>query len=185
MATNVNFAAIARPYSQAVFELASAAGQLGAWSDVLHAAAQVVGDPRVAALIDAPGADSNKLVDLIVGIAAKAADGIDSGKVSNLVKLLAENRRLYALPEIARAYDVRKTEVENRVAVTLTAASAVDQAQQANIVAALKKRFGRDVTLRVELDENLIGGARLQADDLVIDGSVRTGLDKLATVLAN
>jgi F-type H+-transporting ATPase subunit delta len=89
------------------------------------------------------------------------------------------------LPEIARAYDVRKTEVENRVAVTLTAASAVDQAQQANIIAALKKRFGRDVTLRVELDENLIGGARLQADDLVIDGSVRTGLDKLATVLAN
>lgn len=185
MATNVNFAAIARPYSQAVFELASAAGQLGAWSDVLHAAAHVVNDPRVAALIDAPGADSNKLVDLIVGIAAKAADGVDSGKVSNLVKLLAENRRLYALPEIARAYDVRKTEVENRVAVTLTAASAVDPAQQASIIAALKKRFGRDVTLRVELDENLIGGARLQADDLVIDGSVRTGLEKLANVLAN
>jgi len=185
MATNVNFAAVARPYSQAVFELASAAGQLGTWSDVLHAAAQVVSDPRVAALIDAPAADSNKVVDLIVSIAAKAADGVDAGKVSNFVKLLAENRRLYALPEIARAYDMRKTEVENRVAVTLIAASAVDEAQQANLVAALKKRFGRDVTLQVELDENLIGGARLQADDLVIDGSVRTGLDKLAALLAN
>ena len=185
MATNVNFAAVARPYSQAVFELANADGQLAAWSDVLHAAGQVVADPRVAALIDEPGADTQKLVDLIAGIATKTANGIDPGKVINLVKLLAENRRLYALPDIARAYDARKTEVENRIAVTLTAASPVDEAQQANIVAALKKRFGRDVTLSVEIDDKLIGGARLQADDLIIDGSVRTGLEKLATVLAN
>ena len=48
----------------------------------------------------------------------------------------------------------------------------------------MKKRFGRDVSLKVDLDENLIGGAMLRADDLVIDGSVRTGLEKLATVLA-
>jgi F-type H+-transporting ATPase subunit delta len=185
MATNVNFAAVARPYSQAVFELAQAAGQLAPWSDVLHAAAQVVADPRVVALIEAPRADSHKLVELIAGIAARAGAGVDAGKISNLIRLLAENRRLYALPEIARAYDARKTEVENRVAVTLTAASAVDDAQQARIVAALKKRFGREVTLQVEIDENLIGGARLQADDLVIDGSVRTGLEKLASVLAN
>ncbi len=185
MATNVNFAAVARPYAQAVFELASAAGQLSVWSDVLHAAAQIVGDPRVAALIDAPGADNRKLIDLVVGIATKAGDGIETAKVSNLLKLLAENRRLYALPDIARAYDAPKIEVENRVAVTLTPASAIDEVQQAKIVTALKKRFGREVTLRVEIDEQLIGGARLQADDLVIDGSVRTGLDKLATVLAN
>jgi F-type H+-transporting ATPase subunit delta len=60
----------------------------------------------------------------------------------------------------------------------------VDAAQQSKIVAALKKRFDRDVSLTVELDETLIGGARLQADDLVIDGSVSTGLEKLATTLA-
>jgi F-type H+-transporting ATPase subunit delta len=68
--------------------------------------------------------------------------------------------------------------------VTLTAASPVDEGQQAKIIEALKKRFGRDVSLTFELDENLIGGARLQADDLVIDGSVSAGLVKLATTLA-
>ena len=52
------------------------------------------------------------------------------------------------------------------------------------VVAALKQRFGRDVSLTFQLDESLIGGARLQADDLVIDGSVSTGLEKLATTLA-
>ena len=75
--------------------------------------------------------------------------------------------------------------MENRVEVTLTAARPVDDAQQAKIIAALKQRFNRDVSLTVELDESLIGGARLQADDLVIDGSVSTGLEKLATSLAN
>jgi F-type H+-transporting ATPase subunit delta len=92
---------------------------------------------------------------------------------------------LHALPDIASSYDALKAEVENRVEVTLTAASPVDDAQQAKIVEALKKRFGRDVSLSVELDESLIGGARLQADDLVIDGTVSTGLEKLATTLAN
>ena len=178
-------AAIARPYAQAIFELANDAGQLAAWSDALHAAGAVVSDPQVTGLIGAPATDSNQLIQLIADIAGKSAAGIDGAKLTNLLKLLDENRRLHALPDIAGSYDSLKAEVENRVEVTLTAASPVDAAQQATIVAALKKRFGRDVSLSVELDESLIGGARLQANDLVIDGSVSTGLNKLATALAN
>ena len=178
-------AAVARPYAQAVFELANEAGQLAQWSDALHAASAVVQDDQVAALIGAPGTDSAKLVQLIADIATQAAEGADSSKVSNFVRLLDENGRLDALPDIASAYDSLKAEVENRVEVTLVAASPVDDSQQAKIVEALKKRFGRDVSLTFELDETLIGGARLQADDLVIDGSVSAGLEKLATTLAN
>jgi len=178
-------AAIARPYAQAIFELANDSGQLVAWSEVLHAAGMVVSDAGVAKLIGAPGTDRNKLNELIADIASRAAAGADTAKVINLVKLLAENGRLPVLPDIASAYDSLKAEVENRVEVTLTAASPVDDAQQAKIVDALKKRLGCDVSLIFELDENLIGGARLQAEDLVIDGSVSSGLEKLATTLAN
>jgi F-type H+-transporting ATPase subunit delta len=177
--------AIARPYAQAVFELANEAGQLDSWSDALHAAGAVVSDPQVIGLIGAPGTDSGKLIALICDVTAKAAAGIDAAKLNNLVRLLNENSRLPALPDIASAYDSLKAQAENRVEVTLTAASPVDDAQQATIIEALKKRFGRDVSLSFELDENLIGGARLQANDLVIDGSVSTGLEKLATTLAN
>ncbi len=178
-------AAIARPYAQAAFEVANEANQLTAWSDALHAAGIVVNDPQVAGVIDAPGTDGNQIIELIAGIAGQAAAGADTGKLTNLIKLLAENGRLQALPDIASSYDSLKAEVENRVEVVLTAAKPVDEAQQSKIVDALKQRFGRDVSLTFELDENLIGGARLQADDLVIDGSVTTGLDKLATQLAN
>jgi F-type H+-transporting ATPase subunit delta len=177
--------AIARPYAHAIFELANDVGQLADWSDALHAAGEVVSDSRVAALIGAPATDKPQLISLIADIAGKVASGADSGKLSNLIKLLVENGRLTALPEIARAFDALKADVENLVEVTLVAASPVDDAQQAKIVAALKKRFGREVRLKFELDEGLIGGARLQADDLVIDGSVSSGLEKLATALAN
>ncbi|MDH3978737.1 MAG: F0F1 ATP synthase subunit delta, partial [Gammaproteobacteria bacterium] len=164
---------------------ANAAGQLAIWSDALHAAGAVVTDPQVKGLIGAPSTDSAKLVSLITDIAAKEAAGVNNGELNNLIKLLDENGRLRVLPEIASAYDSLKAEVENRVEVTLTAAEPVDEAQQAKIVEALKKRFGRDVSLKFELNEGLIGGARLQADDLVIDGSVSAGLEKLATTLAN
>lgn len=182
MAENI---AIARPYAQAAFELARDAGQLDAWSDALAAAATVVTDPQVKALIGSPSAEASKLVALIADIAGKASAGVPADKLSNLLSLLSENRRLAALPEISSAFDALKAETENRVEVTLTAASPVDEAQQARIIEALKKRFGRDVSLSFELDETLIGGARLQADDLVIDGSVRAGLNKLASALAN
>lgn len=181
MADNI---AIARPYAQAAFETAKEAGQLDVWSDAIAAAAAVVADRQVAGLIDAPGTEAAQLIDLISGIATQAAAGVPAEKVQNLVKLLAENGRLTALPEISTAFDALKAETENRVEVTLTAASPVDDATQARIVDALKKRFDRDVSLTFEIDETLIGGARLQADDLVIDGSVRAGLDKLATTLA-
>jgi F-type H+-transporting ATPase subunit delta len=181
MAENI---AIARPYARAAFELARDAGQLDAWSEAIAAAAAVVTDDQIEAVIGAPSTDSAQLVALISDIAGQVAGGVPADQLGNMIRLLAENGRLMALPEISVAFDGLKAETENRVEVTLTAASPVDEATQARIVEALKQRFGREVSLSFELDETLIGGARLQADGLVIDGSVRTGLDKLATALA-
>jgi F-type H+-transporting ATPase subunit delta len=182
MAENI---AIARPYAHAIFELASEAGQLAEWSAALHAAGLVVSDAQVSKLIGAPKTETKQLITLIGDVVAQVAGNVDRSKADNLLSLLAENGRLRVLPEIAKSFDALKAKLENRVEVTLTAASPVDDAQQAKIIAALKQRFGRDVSLTFQLDESLIGGARLQADDLVIDGSVSSGLDKLATTLAN
>jgi len=178
-------AAIARPYAQAAFELAQEAGQLEPWSEALQAAAIVAADARVAALIATPGTDPARLVELFTDVVRHTVAAAPLEKVTNLLLLLEENDRLAALPAISEAFDALKAETENRVEVTLTAASAVDDSQQARIVEALKARFGRDVSLSVEVDPSLIGGARVQAEDLIIDGSVKTGLDKLATTLTN
>ncbi len=177
---------IARPYAEAVFQLARESGQLGGWSDALHAAAAAIGDAGVARLIDSPKIDTAQVAAVVAGVAHEAAGGaLDASQVRNLLRLLAENGRLMVLAEIAALFDKLKSDVENSVDVVLTAASPVDGAQRARITEALKKRLGRDINLHFKLDKNLIGGARLQADDLVIDGSIRTGLNKMASILTN
>jgi F-type H+-transporting ATPase subunit delta len=178
---------IARPYAQAAFELARDGGQLAGWSDALHAAALAVSNCDLARLIDAPGTDSGAVTELIIDVCRKFSGETpaDATQLANLLKLLTDNRRLRVLPDIAELFDKLKTDVENSVNVVLTAASPVDDTQQNKIAAALKTRFGREVNLHFKLDENLIGGARLQADDLIIDGTVRTGLEKLASTLVN
>lgn len=180
--------AVARPYAQAVFELAQESGQLDGWSALLASASQVIANSGLRALLRAPGADLAAIASLVADTCgedpdAAATAGSQHGK--NFFRLLAENRRIEALPAIAEAFEHLKAEVENTVDVVLTAATQVDEAQQARMVDALTRRFGRNVRLRFEQDENLIGGARLQADDHIIDGSVRTRLAKLASALVN
>jgi len=183
MAENIG---IARPYADAVFQLARESGQLKAWSDALHGAAVAVADAELARLIEDPKTNTAQVAGIVADVARQAAGGVaDAAQLDNLLKLLAENGRLGVLADIAAQFDKLKAEVENSVDVVLTAAAPVDAAQQAKITAALKRRFGREINLHFKLDEKLIGGARLQADDLVIDGSIRTGLDKMASSLTN
>jgi len=57
------------------------------------------------------------------------------------------------------------------------------QSQQQKLAAALHKRLKRTVRLHCEVDPSLIGGAVLRSGDLVIDGSLRTRLDRIAYAL--
>ena len=89
------------------------------------------------------------------------------------------------MPEIAERFDALRAEVENTVDVVVTSATALSEAQQQAIVAALTKKLGREVRLETRVDENLIGGAVIRAGDVVIDGSLRARLDGLTTALIN
>lgn len=179
----------ARPYAQAVFEIARADNQLGDWSAFLALAAEIATSPDAARLLDIPGADGFAMAAAIADICREKLPALallkDGPKSvgAGFLKVLAENQRLGALPDILGRYEVLKAEAERTLDVTLTSASAVSDDQQKRIIDSLNKRFGRQVRLAVQIDPTLIGGARLQVGDRVIDGSVRTGLDKLATAL--
>ena len=99
------------------------------------------------------------------------------------MRLLAENDRLTVLPEIAAQFDALKADAENKVNVTVTAATAVDKTLAEQIKKALEAKLGRTVELSLAVDPSLIGGAIIQADDMVIDGSVRTRLQRLTEKL--
>lgn len=179
---------IARPYAQAVFELANESGDLGAWGESLDIAGALLGDGQVADFLSNPALDNDKRFEFLTGLFAKAGaklfDGKDQ-KGTNFVRLLLEYRRVAVLPEIAEHFDVLKAQVENTVDVVVTSATKLSASQQKAIASALEKRLGRSINLETAIDENLIGGAVIKAGDVVIDGSLRARLEGLANAVTS
>jgi len=171
---------IARPYARAAFAAAQAHGFLPAWSDALHTAATVVADPRVASLLGNPRVTAKQLADFLIGIGG----GKLGGEWDELLLALAQNGRLAVVAEIATLFDDLKDESEGVVDVTVTAATTLNAKQQETLSAALTRRLKREVRLHNEVDATLIGGAVIRAGDLVIDGSLRTRLERMAFELS-
>ena len=171
---------IARPYAEAVFQLAQANGQLQQWSDMLQTATVIVADADMQSLIGNTSVNKAKIAELVIDVAGK----VMTEQGANLIKLLAENRRLGVMSEITEQFELLKAEAEKTVEAEVVAASEVSQAQQAQIAAKLKARLGREVSLKCSVDASLLGGAIIKAGDLVIDGSVSGQLNKLSVELA-
>lgn len=168
---------LARPYARAAFSIAQQAGELPAWSDALGFAARVAADPRASALLGHPSLSREQAVGLLSADAAPAA-------VGDFLALLADNRRLPLLPEIAGLYEELRAEAERVVKARVTSAVALPEGELDTIRAALRRRFGREVEVESAIDESLIGGAVIAAGDVVIDGSLRGKLSRLQGALS-
>jgi F-type H+-transporting ATPase subunit delta len=174
-------ATIARPYAKAAFEYARDAKALAQWSQGLKAAAEIVADPRVAPLARSPQWPAAELVNLITDV---AGDRLDAG-MQNFVRVLAENHRLLLLPEIAVHYEMLRSAVENTIDVEVVSAVPLDAAQAEKLERALSTRLKRRVRMQNAVDSTLLGGAVVRAGDLVIDGSLKGRLQRLATELGS
>ena len=166
----------ARPYAKAIFALARKANTLPATSASLARAAEVIADPRVHALLGSPHVTPAQLAEFVTGVVGTGLD--EYGR--NFVSLLAQNRRLGFLPEIAALFEKMKADVENAVDVEVISATALSSDQESRYAAALQKKLGRTVRLHTKVDGTLLGGAVLKAGDLVIDGSIKGRLERLA-----
>jgi F-type H+-transporting ATPase subunit delta len=168
---------IARPYARALFELADANERLDQWSEMLALLQQVLTDPLIARLLGNPEVGKEKLKQLLLGI---IEDKVDPACV-NLLNLLVDNGRLGVINEITQGFEELKNRRQGSINVTITSAYAVNKTQEKKLAESLKKRLGREVIVSTEKDPALIGGVKIRAGDLVIDGSIRNKLSRLAT----
>lgn len=167
---------LARPYAKAAFEAAVEAAKLGDWSSSLTLVAAVVSDPSVKAALSLPSLTGEKQAQLVMDL---CGDEI-IGQVKNFVAILAENKRIPLMPEIVALFEALKANQEMKVDVNIISAFPLTGPLQEKLAASLKAKLQRDVVLHSETDKSLIGGAVIRAGDLVIDGSVRGKLAKLA-----
>ncbi|MBE9564150.1 MAG: F0F1 ATP synthase subunit delta [Proteobacteria bacterium] len=166
---------LARPYAQAIFNLAHTNNALKEWSETLTLVAQIATDEAVIEIINNPDVGNEQVVSLFTDI---CQDKLDEQGI-NFIKLAAENNRLPIIPAIAQSFAAMRAEQEGSIEAQVISAFTVNATQKKSIAAALKKRLGRDVTINTETDKSLLGGVIIRAGDIVIDGSVKTQLEKI------
>lgn len=170
---------LARPYAKAAFEYAQAQhcrpiGQL-----LMGLAAAVAQDATMQRVLKAPRLTTTEKATTFIEVCGDKFDA----QVRNFLNIISENNRMELLPEIADMFELYKAEQEQSVDVDVTSAFALSDEQQDKLAKVLSARLGREVRLHAAEDASLIGGVVIRAGDLVIDGSVRGKLAKLAEAL--
>lgn len=177
----------ARPYARAAFEEAQAAQALPLWSELLQTAAVIAMDPTLQRLLSPwnPALRGEQKAELMAGLCRDVRSGAETPDVFvTFLKMLAEFHRLHQLPSIAVLFERLRAEAESVLHAELITAAAVTDAQRKRVSKALKAKFKRSVELDCKTDASLIAGAVIRVGDLVIDGSARGRLDKLAMALS-
>ncbi|MDB3855872.1 F0F1 ATP synthase subunit delta [Halieaceae bacterium] len=170
---------LARPYARAVFEHALAAGALAQWSEQLATVAAVSQQEKMVQLLSSPSLTSDQLAQIVIDVCADQLD--EQG--GNFIKVVAANKRLSLLPEIFSLFALLKANQEKSVDVEVVSAYELAEATQQKLSDALAAKLERTVKLDSVVDSSLLGGVLIRAGDLVIDGSVRGRLEKLAEAM--
>lgn len=178
MAENVT---LARPYAEATYQLALAGNALAEWSDLLARTVAVAAHPEMRACVDNPRMLAGDLTQMFVD----AVDGSLTADQKSFVRLLVENRRLGVVSEIRDLYLELKNAHEGVKDAQITSAFPLDDASLTQLVADLEQRFKCKIQATVDVDPELIGGARIAVGDQVIDASVRGKLAAMSVALQN
>ncbi len=171
---------VARRYAKALYELVA---EEGAVADTAAALSELsIAIQSLADGVLAPGVlDGDARRKL--GSAMAAPIGADS-TLGKFVRLLAERDRLLILPTIYEWFVRIEDREAGRVRLTLKAATALDQNQVDAVVAAFGKVTDGKIAAAVEIDPDLLGGALVELEGRVFDGSVKTRLTRLAARMA-
>lgn len=170
---------IARPYARAIFEEAFENNALMHWSSLLQLAAAIAADPAVLKLYLDPKVTADNLTDLFLAVGANRFDD----KAKNLIKLLANRRRLNVLPEISELFETFKAQAEQVVHAEVQTAKPLSEAYKAKLEKALERHCKKKVTVNYMEASELIGGVEIKMGDKVIADSVRDKLNRLQQAL--
>jgi F-type H+-transporting ATPase subunit delta len=179
--TSQRTSGVAERYASSLFELALEAGVVEAVGADLDAFQSLLDESDdLKRLVVSPVFSSEDQSKAIAAICAKA--GI-AGLAGNFLKVVAGNRRLFAVPGMIRAYRTIAAEHRGEITAEVTSAHALDEAQETELKAALKGVTGKDVTISVTVDPTLLGGLIVKVGSRQIDTSLRTKLSTLKLAL--
>jgi F-type H+-transporting ATPase subunit delta len=172
-------ATVARPYAEAAFRAALEKNALGTAADGLAMLAAIARDEQMRSILLNPKVSAKQKKEIFAAAAGERLDEIST----NLLALLVDNRREVLIGSIDEQFEELKREHERVIRARITSAQPLSDAQRDDIVAALEKRYGKKVEADLDVDPQLLGGARVQVGDQVIHASVRDALAQMAAAL--
>lgn len=174
-----DIATIARPYAEATFRSALEHHKLGPVGDGLMLMAAIARDDSMHSVLSDPKVSGGQKKQLFLAVAGDRIDVL----LKNLLAVLIDNHRDALVTEIAAQYDELKHEHERIVRARITSAQPLNDQQRNDIVSALERRYGKKIEAEIDVDPQLLGGARVQVGDQVIHASVRDALAQMAAAL--
>ncbi len=172
-------ATVARPYAEAIFKTALEANALSPVADALALIAAGARDEQMHAVLSNPKVSPQQKKDLLAAVAGNQLDA----RVKSLIALLVDNHREVLIGSIGEQFEDLKHAHERVLRARITSALPLSEPQRAEIVAALEKRYGKKIEAELDVDPQLLGGARVQVGDQVINASVRDALAQMAAAL--
>ena len=174
-------ASLAGRYATALFELASDANSIAAVEASLASIVKALGESAdLRALTTSPilsRADAQSAISAV----AKSMN-VDLLTTKTL-GVLAQNRRLGETAAVARAFTQLAASRRGEVTAEVTSAHALTAAQSTALAAQLKARVGTDVSVQHKIDPSILGGLTVKIGSTVIDSSIKTRLNSLATAM--
>lgn len=168
---------LATRYAAALFELADGRNQLDAVAADLAALAKMIADSTdLKRLINSPVLSRAEQGRAMAAVLQAAGFGELTQK---FIGLVAQNRRLFAVPAVIKAYQKMLADKRGEMTAEVTAARPLTDAQQAAVTDAIKRVVGGKVAIDVKVDPSLLGGLIVRIGSRMIDSSLKTKLQKL------
>ncbi len=171
-------ATIARPYAEALFQVAQRS-DLDSIAQQVNDLAQVAAEPSLREFSEHPKVSTAQVFDVIAGV-LKTPLG---DTTANLLRILLENGRLSVLPEIATQFVVLRNSRAGVSDARIESAFPIAPEALSELNVLLERRFGRKLKPLVKLVPELIGGIRVVVGDEVFDTSVRARLEQMKVAL--
>lgn len=176
---------IARPYAEALLKAVKESKEEGLAQKlipVLDTIDEIVADPKLKELASDPSLSSDQIYELIRGMLDKTVPQ----EAENLLKLVIQNGRIEALPQITAQYRELLNHENKEADVTIETAFPLSDDQVADLIKALDKKFpGIKLLPKVVVDKDLIGGVRVIVGDKVLDGTVKARLAEMQSALTS
>jgi F-type H+-transporting ATPase subunit delta len=168
---------LAERYAAALFELADERRMLDeVASDLRQLRAMLAASPDLARLVRSPILTRREQSKAVAALVERAGF---TPLVRDFLAVVAKNRRLFAVPAMIEAYLRNLAERRGEVTAEVTAALPLSEGQLGLLSEQLRRSVGRRVSLEVKVDPGLIGGLIVKLGSRMIDGSLKSKLQRL------